>query len=88
MGYLLTIEGVYNSNPGEKVFVLEYVPGTSQSLPEKEEIIKGIEMLLMEMIGECYDKYDIKTPTIRDAELGETLQNWIVSPSLVRQESW
>ncbi|XP_075081820.1 uncharacterized protein LOC142166439 [Nicotiana tabacum] len=43
--------------------------------------------LFMNMIEECCKGTNTKTPTIRDAEPGEELQNWIASPSLVRRES-
>ncbi|OIT40594.1 hypothetical protein A4A49_00636 [Nicotiana attenuata] len=73
---------------GKKVFVPEHVSNPGQSSTPKDDIIGGMGKLFVNMIEECCEGTDIKTPTIRDAELGEELQNWTASPSLVRRESY
>lgn len=70
-----------------KGFVLEHILSSVQRSVQEEEIINGIRRLFMAMIKECCGKDYIKTMTTRDAESGETLQNWTTNPSLVRQES-
>ncbi|OIT04509.1 hypothetical protein A4A49_24094 [Nicotiana attenuata] len=71
----------------KKVFVPKHVSSPGQSSTSKDDIIDGMGKLFVNMIEECCEGTDIKTPTIRDAEAGEE-QNWTDSPSLVRRESW
>lgn len=87
MGYQPTLGGVSINNPGKKIFVLEHVLSPGKSSKPEEEIVDGIEKLFVEIIEECCNEIDIKIPIIRDAELGEILQNWTISPSLVHRES-
>ncbi|XP_075097947.1 uncharacterized protein LOC142175261 [Nicotiana tabacum] len=47
-------------------------------MPE-DDIIDEMGKLFVNIIEECCEGTDIKTPTIRDAELGEELQNWTKS---------
>ncbi|OIS97904.1 hypothetical protein A4A49_52056 [Nicotiana attenuata] len=69
----------------EKDFVPENVASPGQSSVPEDDTIDRMGKLFMSMIEECYEGTDIKTPTIRDAEPGEELQNSTASPSLVRR---
>ncbi|XP_060192679.1 uncharacterized protein LOC132622154 [Lycium barbarum] len=89
----LGYDPMFRENSGTKgIFVPEQVAVQGQMIvPEvDEDIIEGMENLFVTMIEEYYGETeaDAETPTIRDAEPGEILQNWTVSPSLVRRESW
>ncbi|XP_060216873.1 uncharacterized protein LOC132644302 [Lycium barbarum] len=65
------------------IFVPEKIPVQGQMIvPEvDEDIIEGMENLFVTMNEEYYGETeaDAETPTIRDAEPGEILQNWTVS---------
>ncbi|KAF3645897.1 hypothetical protein FXO37_20738 [Capsicum annuum] len=52
---------------------------------DDEDITEGIGNLFVAMIKEESD-IAFKKLTIRDAKPGEALQNWTISPSLIRQE--
>ncbi|KAM3288569.1 hypothetical protein P3S67_021999 [Capsicum chacoense] len=51
------------------------------------DITEGIGNLFVAMIEEK-SEITFKKLTIRDTEPGEVLQNWTISASLFRQESW
>ncbi|KAK4729789.1 hypothetical protein R3W88_022777 [Solanum pinnatisectum] len=52
-----------------------------------DDIVKGIGNLFVAMAGE-EEEINLSKLTIRDAEPGEILQNWITSLSLFQPESW
>ncbi|OIT22402.1 hypothetical protein A4A49_30673 [Nicotiana attenuata] len=70
----------------KKAFVPELISIMGQSSMLEDDIVDGMGRLFVTMIEECCDKVDVKTPTIRDAELGEDLRNWTAGLSLVRWE--
>ena len=67
------------------MFVPAQAPASKQAADE--EIIKGIGNLFVAVIEEGLE-IDLKELTIRDIEPGEVLQNWTISPTLFRRESW
>ncbi|KAK4733591.1 hypothetical protein R3W88_007852 [Solanum pinnatisectum] len=52
-----------------------------------DDIVEGIGNLFVAMAGE-EEEIILSKLTIRDAELGEILQNWTICPSLFQPESW
>ncbi|KAM3377888.1 hypothetical protein P3S68_010301 [Capsicum galapagoense] len=67
------------------VFVPAQVPVLDQAVDK--DIIEGIGNLFVAVI-EGGSEIDFKRLTIRDAELGEVLQNWAIVLYLFWQESW
>ncbi|KAM3379098.1 hypothetical protein P3S68_011511 [Capsicum galapagoense] len=70
---------------GITIFVLAQVLVSEQI--DDEDITEGIGNLFVAVIEE-ESKIAFKKLIIRDAEPGETLQNWTTNLSLFRQESW
>ncbi|KAM3356036.1 hypothetical protein P3S68_022750 [Capsicum galapagoense] len=54
---------------------------------DDEDITKGIGNLCVAVIEE-ESEIAFKKLTIRDAKPGEALQNWTISTSMFRQDSW
>ncbi|KAM3360582.1 hypothetical protein P3S68_015436 [Capsicum galapagoense] len=85
LGYK-TIFGVACSKGfGITIFSPAQVPVSEQT--HDEDITEGIGNMFVALIEE-ESEIAFKKLTIRNIELGEALQNWTISPSLFRQESW
>ncbi|KAM3281753.1 hypothetical protein P3S67_027400 [Capsicum chacoense] len=85
LGYESTSGGVYNKGSGVMIFTLAQVLVLKKVVDK--DIIDGLGNLFVVMI-KGGPEVDFKKLTIRDSKLGEVLQNWTISPSLFRQESW
>ncbi|KAM3382028.1 hypothetical protein P3S68_007601 [Capsicum galapagoense] len=83
LGYEPISGGACSEGFGMKVFVPTQVPISGKTVDE--DILQGIGNLFVAVIEEK-SVIDFKKLTIRDAEPGEVLQNWTISPFLFRQE--
>lgn len=84
IGYESTIGRVQHGS-SKTIFVLEQALTPDQA--GVDDIVEGIGNLFVAMARE-EDEINLSKLTIRDAEPGESLLNWTISPSLFQLESW
>ncbi|OIS96998.1 hypothetical protein A4A49_60677, partial [Nicotiana attenuata] len=67
IGYQPPIGKTCTGSSWKKAFVPEQVLGTGQSSAPEDDITNGMGKLFVTMVEECYEGFDIKIRTIRDA---------------------